>query len=130
KFADEVETLYVVEELEPFMEEQIKAAGIDCIGKERITNIWELNPGIVEKSLFEEEKPTIEYDESVVVNRPPTLCAGCPHRAFFYELGKRKDLMIPGDIGCYTLGGAPPLKAMDTCICMGASVSLGHGFEK
>lgn len=130
KFADEVETLYVVEELEPFMEEQIKAAGIDCIGKERITNIWELNPGIVEKSLFEEEKPTIEYDESVVVNRPPTLCAGCPHRAFFYELGKRKDLMISGDIGCYTLGGAPPLKAMDTCICMGASVSLGHGFEK
>ncbi|MBW4828509.1 MAG: indolepyruvate ferredoxin oxidoreductase subunit alpha [Clostridiaceae bacterium] len=130
KFADEVETLYVVEELEPFMEEQIKAAGIDCIGKEKITNIWELNPGIVEKSLFEEEKPTIEYDESVVVNRPPTLCAGCPHRAFFYELGKRKDLMIPGDIGCYTLGGAPPLNAMDTCICMGASVSLGHGFEK
>ncbi|MBU5294360.1 indolepyruvate ferredoxin oxidoreductase subunit alpha [Anaerosalibacter bizertensis] len=130
KFADEVETLYVVEELEPFMEEQIKAAGIDCIGKEKITNIWELNPGIVEKSLLEKEKPTIEYDESVVVNRPPTLCAGCPHRAFFYELGKRKDLMIPGDIGCYTLGGAPPLKAMDTCICMGASVSLGHGFEK
>ena len=130
KFADEVETLYVVEELEPFMEEQIKAAGIDCIGKEKITNIWELNPGIVEKSIFGEEKPTIEYDESIVVNRPPTLCAGCPHRAFFYELGKRKNVMIPGDIGCYTLGGAPPLNAMDTCICMGASVSLGHGFKR
>lgn len=130
KFAEEVEILYVVEELEPYIEAQIKAAGIDCIGKDKIPNIWELDPEIVAASLFEEERPTIEYDKSIVVNRPPTLCAGCPHRGFFYALSKRKNAMITGDIGCYTLGGAAPLNAMDTTICMGASVSLGHGAKK
>ncbi|MCF6464047.1 indolepyruvate ferredoxin oxidoreductase subunit alpha [Clostridium sp. Cult1] len=130
KFAEEVEILYVVEELEPFMEEQIKAAGIDCIGKDKIPNIWELNPEIVEKSLLEKDRETIDYDKSIVVNRPPTLCAGCPHRGFFYQLSKRKNVMISGDIGCYTLGGAAPLNAMDTTICMGASVSLGHGAKR
>jgi indolepyruvate ferredoxin oxidoreductase alpha subunit len=130
KFAKEVEVLYVVEELDPYLETQIKAAGIDCIGKDKIPNIWELDPEIVAASLLEEEKPTIEYDKSVVVNRPPTLCAGCPHRGFFYALSKRKNAMITGDIGCYTLGGAAPLNAMDTTICMGASVSLGHGAKK
>lgn len=130
KFADEVETLYVVEELEPFIEDQIKAAGIQCIGKDKIPIIWELNPEIVEKGIFGTEKEVIDYDKSIVVNRPPTLCAGCPHRGFFYQLSKRKNTIISGDIGCYTLGGADPLKAMDTTICMGASVSLGHGMEK
>lgn len=130
KFAEEVEILYVVEELEPFMEEQIKAAGIDCIGKDKIPNIWELNPEIVEKSLLQKDRETIDYDKSIVVNRPPTLCAGCPHRGFFYQLSKRKNVMISGDIGCYTLGGAAPLNAMDTTICMGASVSLGHGAKQ
>ncbi|QQY80114.1 indolepyruvate ferredoxin oxidoreductase alpha subunit [Keratinibaculum paraultunense] len=130
KFAEEVETLYVVEELEPFIEEQVKAAGIDCIGKDKIPNVWELNPEIVEKSLLGKEREVIEYDKSIVVNRPPTLCAGCPHRAFFYELSKRKDTIITGDIGCYTLGGAEPLNAMDTTICMGASISAGHGMER
>lgn len=130
KFAKEVDTLYVIEELEPFMEEQIKAAGIPCIGKEKITNIWELNPEIIEKGLFETERELIDYDKSTIVNRPPTLCAGCPHRGFFFELSKRKDTIITGDIGCYTLGGAAPLNAMDTTICMGASISLGHSMEK
>ena len=130
KFSEEVETLYVVEELEPFMEEQIKAAGINCIGKERIPNTWELNPDIVKKSLSGVENHTIDYDKTIAVGRPPTLCAGCPHRAFYYQLSKRKDTMITGDIGCYTLGGAPPLNAMDTCVCMGASVSMAHGAKK
>jgi len=130
KFAEEVDTLYVVEELEPFMEEQIKAAGIDCIGKSKIPNIWELNPDIVKKSLLDTEKQTIDYDKTITVGRPPTLCAGCPHRAFYYELSKRKNVMITGDIGCYTLGGAAPLNAMDTIICMGASVSMAHGAKK
>ncbi len=130
EFAEEVEILYVVEELEPFIEEQIKAAGIDCIGKDKIPNIWELNPEIIEKALLDKEREVIEYDKSIIVNRPPTLCAGCPHRAFFYELSKRKDTIITGDIGCYTLGGAEPLNAMDTTICMGASVSAGHGMER
>ncbi|MBZ2174884.1 indolepyruvate ferredoxin oxidoreductase subunit alpha [Schnuerera sp. xch1] len=130
KFAEEVDTLYVVEELEPYLEDQIKAAGIDCIGKDKIPNIWELNSEIVATALLEEEKSIIDYDKSKVVNRPPTLCAGCPHRGFFYGLSKRKDVMITGDIGCYTLGGADPLGAMDTTICMGASISVGHGAKK
>ena len=130
KFAEEVETLYVIEELEPYLETQIKAAGIDCIGKDRIPNIWELNPEIVAATLLEEETPVIEYDKSKVVARPPSLCAGCPHRNFFYALSRKKNVMITGDIGCYTLGGAPPLNAMDTTICMGASISVGHGAKK
>lgn len=130
KFAKEVDTLYVVEELEPFMEEQIKAAGINCIGKDKIPNTWELNPDIVEKSLLGTEKTTIDYDKTIAVGRPPTLCAGCPHRGFYYELSKRKNVMITGDIGCYTLGGAEPLNAMDTVVCMGASISMAHGAKK
>jgi len=130
RFADQVETLYVIEELEPFIEEQIKAAGIDCIGKEKIPGIGELSPDIISKVLLGEERQVIEYDKSEVVDRPPTLCAGCPHRAFFYELSKRKNVMITGDIGCYGLGGMDPLNAKDTCICMGASISMGHGAQK
>lgn len=130
KFAEEVDTLYVVEELEPFMEEQIRAAGINCIGKDKIPNTWELNPDIVEKSLLGTVKPTIDYDKTMAVGRPPTLCAGCPHRAFYYELSKKKNTMITGDIGCYTLGGADPLNAMDTVTCMGASISSAHGAKK
>ncbi len=129
-FAKEVGTLYVVEELEPFMEEQIKAAGIACIGKEKIPNIWELNPDIIAKALLGEARPVIDYDPSVVANRPPTLCAGCPHRGFFYELAKLKNVMSTSDIGCYSLGGAEPLNAKDTTICMGASISMGHGAQK
>jgi len=129
-FAEQVETLYVVEELEPFMEEQIRAAGIRCIGKDKLPNTWELNPDIVEKSLFGTERTIIDYDRSVAVKRPPTLCAGCPHRAFYYELSKKKNVMITGDIGCYTLGGMAPLNAMDTVICMGASISSAHGAKK
>lgn len=130
KFASEVETLYVVEELEPYLENQIKAAGINCIGKDKIPNIWELNPEIVSTAIFGEEKQVIDYDKTKVVGRPPTLCSGCPHRGFFYELSKKKNVMITGDIGCYTLGGAAPLNAMDTTICMGASISVGHGAKK
>ena len=80
--------------------------------------------------MLEEKPEIIEYDKSKIANRPPTLCAGCPHRGFFYGLSKRKNVMITGDIGCYTLGGAAPLNAMDTTICMGASISLGHGANK
>jgi len=129
-FAKEVETLYVVEELEPFMEEQMKAAGIECIGKEKIPNVGELNPDIIAKSLLGEERKTIDPLPDKVVGRPPTMCAGCPHRGFFYELSKKKNIMVTGDIGCYTLGSAAPLNAMETCICMGASISLGHGAQK
>jgi indolepyruvate ferredoxin oxidoreductase alpha subunit len=129
-FANEVETLYVIEELEPFIEEQIKAAGISCIGKAKIPNVDELTPDIIAKALLGQAVSVIEYDSSIVANRPPTLCAGCPHRGFFYELSKLKNVMITGDIGCYGLGGNDPLNAKDTCICMGASISMGHGAQK
>ncbi len=129
-FAAEVDTLYVIEELEPYMEEQIKAAGIPCIGKEKIPAIGELTPDIVAKSLKGDQISCVEPDMTLVVGRPPLLCAGCPHRGFFYELSKLKNLMITGDIGCYSLGGNEPLNAKDTCICMGASVSMGHGVQK
>ena len=125
-FAARVETLYVIEELEGFMEEQIKAAGIPCIGKEKVSNMYELNPARLREMLFgvrpETKKPEVE-----AVPRPPALCPGCPHRGFFYVMSKQKDAIITGDIGCYTLGSAPPLTAMDTCICMGAGFSAGAG---
>ena len=130
KFADQVETLYVIEELEPFMEEQIKAAGIKCIGKEKIPNIGELNPNIIAKALLGIEPVLIDFSSKDIPNRPPVLCAGCPHRGFTYELSKIKNVMITGDIGCYSLGGAEPLNAKDTTLCMGASISMGHGAQK
>ncbi|WIF94287.1 indolepyruvate ferredoxin oxidoreductase subunit alpha [Caminicella sporogenes] len=129
EFANQVETLYVIEELEPFIEEQIKAAGIKCIGKEVIPRVGELNPDIIAKAILGKERETIKFDESKLVGRPPTMCAGCPHRGFFYVLSKKKNIMVTGDIGCYTLGSAEPLNAMDTCICMGASISTGHGAQ-
>ena len=128
-FAAKVETLYVVEELEPFMEEQLKAAGIACIGKQLIPPMYELNPEIVRRSIFGTE-PQVAQLELDMVARPPALCPGCPHRGFFYVLSKRKDFVITGDIGCYTLGYAAPLSAMDTCACMGGGFSLGMGMAK
>ncbi len=129
EFAGKVDKLYVVEELEPYMEDQIKAAGIDCIGKAVIPNMGELDTDRVRKGVFGEENPTIKT-ETQAPGRPPTLCAGCPHRGFFYSLSRRKDIMVTGDIGCYTLGSAEPLFAIDTTICMGASISTGHGASK
>lgn len=129
EFAKEVDTLYVIEELEPFMEEQMKAAGIACIGKEKIPNIGELNPDIIAKALLGVEREIIKVDKTAVVPRPPIMCAGCPHRGLFYVLSKKKNVMVTGDIGCYTLGSAEPLNAMDTCICMGAGISSGHGAQ-
>ncbi|MFZ5967350.1 MAG: indolepyruvate ferredoxin oxidoreductase subunit alpha [Bacillota bacterium] len=130
EFAENVETLYVIEELEPFMEEQIKAAGIACIGKEKIPNMGELNPEIVAKVLLNEERPVIDYDSSALVRRPVSFCPGCPHRGFFYELGKKQKVMITGDVGCYGLSGLDPINVKDTCLCMGASISMGHGAQK
>lgn len=129
-FAKEVDTLYVIEELEPFIEEQIKAAGIDCIGKEKIPNVGELSPGVIAEALLGEGFDIVDYDKTIVPGRPPTLCAGCPHRGLFYELGKLKNVVFSGDIGCYGLGGAEPLTAKDLSICMGSSISIGHGAQK
>ena len=126
EFAGKVKTLYVIEEMDPYMENQIKAAGITCIGKECIPEFDELNPDIVRSAIFGTEREILK-SETQAVMRPPTLCAGCPHRGFFYALKKKKNVMVTGDIGCYTLGSAPPLSTMDTCFCMGGSISAGHG---
>ncbi len=129
EFAGKVKTLYVVEELEPYIESHLKEAGIACIGKAVIPNQNELDTDRVRKAVFGIQAKTITTDTQVP-GRPPTLCAGCPHRGFFYSLSKRKDVMVTGDIGCYTLGSAEPLFAIDTTICMGASISTGHGASK
>lgn len=129
EFASKVEKLYVIEELEPFMEEQIRAQGIECEGKKYTGKLYELNPELVKSRIFGEEA---EFKKLGVqaVGRPPALCPGCPHRGFFYVMGKRKDSVICGDIGCYTLGANKPLGAIDTVICMGAGFSLAHGMAK
>ncbi|MHB9025193.1 MAG: indolepyruvate ferredoxin oxidoreductase subunit alpha [Armatimonadota bacterium] len=126
-FAAQVETLYVVEELDPFFEEQIRAAGIPVIGKERFSIFGELTPAMVAAGLGVGE-PALAAASDLPI-RPPSLCPSCPHRAVFTIL-KRLGLTVSGDIGCYTLGVAPPLQAMDTCICMGASIGVAHGLEK
>ncbi|NLY37316.1 MAG: indolepyruvate ferredoxin oxidoreductase subunit alpha [Tissierellia bacterium] len=130
RFIHSHNTVYVVEELEPFMEEQIKAAGLKVIGKELLSNIGEFNPDIIREKLLGEVAQSIKPNPELLIGRPPILCAGCPHRGFFYELGKRRNVIITGDIGCYTLGGAPPINATDSVICMGASISMGHGAKK
>jgi len=126
EFAGKVEKLYVIEEMDPYIENHLKMAGISCIGKEIIPEMDELNTDIVRNAVFGTSTETLQSEKAAVV-RPPSLCAGCPHRGFFYALKKKKDIIITGDIGCYTLGSAAPLSAMDTCICMGGSISAGHG---
>ena len=130
EFASKVDKIYVIEENDSFIEEQLKANNIECHGKDVFPSYGEMTPDVIRKSVFGKMNDTIEYNKDLVVNRPPGLCAGCPHRGFFYELGKRKNVMVTGDIGCYTLGFAPPYNAMDTVVCMGASLSAGHGAQK
>jgi indolepyruvate ferredoxin oxidoreductase alpha subunit len=129
-FSQKVKTLYVIEELEPFMEDQMRAAGIACIGKEKIPMVGELSPDVIEAALLGKKSEFLSVSADKIVPRPPTLCAGCPHRGFFYGLGKKKNLVVTGDIGCYTLGFAEPLNAIDSVHCMGASISMGHGAQK
>jgi indolepyruvate ferredoxin oxidoreductase alpha subunit len=129
-FAKQVKKLYVIEECEPYMEEQIHAAGISVVGKDILPNIGELSSAIIRRSLLGKYTEIINTDESKLPPRPPVLCAGCPHRGVFYELSRRKNLFISGDIGCYGLGAMPPLSSMDTVFCMGASISGGHGAAK
>ena len=129
-FTEGKEKIYVIEETEPFMEEQVKALGIDCTGRDKLTGCGELSTRLLKKELLGEEETLIETDPDELVGRPPALCAGCSHRPVFYDLGKRKDIVVSGDIGCYGLGAMPPLNGVDTILCMGNSVSAGHGMAK
>lgn len=127
-FAGSVDHLYVVEELDPFLELHIKAMGIPCHGKDLIPDQGELNTAIVRKSVALASGPEL-FAPVVLPMRPPNMCAGCPHRGIFYNLSRMK-VFVSGDIGCYTLGFLPPLSAMDSCVCMGASVGIAHGMAK
>ncbi len=125
-FAKKVKKLYVIEELEPFMEETLKAAGIACEGKSIFSLQGELSVLKIAAAFGKEQTAQVPMQ---VPARPPVMCAGCPHRGVFYVLNKLK-LTVNGDIGCYTLGAVAPLSAVDTVVCMGASVGMAHGFKK
>lgn len=136
QFSAQVETLYVVEELEPYLEEQIRMLGIKVIGKELFPVTGEFSQGLVRRKFVEAgvlpELPQAQDLTSGLPQappRPPVLCPGCPHRGVFYTLQRLK-LAVTGDIGCYTLGGLPPLEGIDTCVCMGASIGMAHGIDK
>lgn len=126
-FAKEVETLYVVEELEPIIEEQVKSWGIHITGKEIFSVQGELSVRKIGAAIANVEQKL--RTPETLPGRPPVLCPGCPHRGMYYVMKKLK-LHAAGDIGCYTLGALPPLEGIDTCVCMGASVSMAHGIEK
>lgn len=127
EFASKVETLYIVEELEPVIEEQVRSWGIKAIGKEIFTVQGEYSANMLRRAILGQELDLEEPAE--VPARPPILCPGCPHRSVFSVLKKLK-MHSAGDIGCYTLGAVAPLGVVDTTVCMGASISNLHGMEK
>ena len=127
-FAKKHDRVVVIEELDPVIENFCKSIGIKVEGKELFPICGEFSQSIVAKALGMEDKPFTASDDVIPV-RPPVMCAGCPHRGLFYTLSKKK-ITVLGDIGCYTLGMAQPLSAIDSVLCMGASVSGVHGFNK
>jgi indolepyruvate ferredoxin oxidoreductase alpha subunit len=127
EFAAKVDTLYIFEELEPVIEEQVKSWGIKCIGKEIFTRQGEYSANLLRTAVLGQKLDIV--DAANVPARPPILCPGCPHRSVFSVLNKMK-IHAAGDIGCYTLGAVAPLNVIDTTICMGASISSLHGMEK
>ena len=127
-FAATVKRLVVIEELDGVIETHCKSIGVNVEGKELFTNIGEFSQKTIAKAFGLEDKAH-ETIETAVPLRPPVMCAGCPHRGMYYTLAKNK-ITVLGDIGCYTLGAQPPLSAIDSTLCMGASVSGIHGFNK
>ena len=127
-FAKKVETLYVIEELDPFIEEHVKALGIEVKGKDVFSLLGEYSQTLIKKVVLGEKVENLTCDK-VLPKRPPVMCAGCPHRGTFYVLNKL-GVTVSGDIGCYTLGAVAPLASVDTTICMGASISAAHGMVK
>ena len=128
-FAKTVDKLYVIEELDPFIEEHCKALGVEVIGKDAFTLLGEYTPAMIKKAVLGENAPEFAEISETIPQRPPVLCPGCPHRATFFVL-KKLGLVVSGDIGCYTLGAAAPLSSVDTTVCMGASVSAALGMAK
>jgi indolepyruvate ferredoxin oxidoreductase alpha subunit len=130
KFCSQVQEVVVIEENDAYLEEAVLTLGFPVRGKNALPHYGELMPEVIRRAFLGETKPLIPYDAGRVVPRPPGLCTGCPHRGFFYELGRRKDVVVSGDIGCYALGFAEPYNAMDFNMCMGGAFSVGHGAQK
>ncbi len=129
EFASKVDKIYVIEELDPFIEDYCKSIGIEVTGKEIFTLLGEYNPQMIKKAILGTDAPeSIKINESIPV-RPPVMCPGCPHRGMYYVL-KKLGLKVCGDIGCYTLGALAPLSSVDYCVCMGAGIGMAHGMEK
>ncbi|MFI3324567.1 MAG: indolepyruvate ferredoxin oxidoreductase subunit alpha [Clostridia bacterium] len=126
-FAKDLDTVYVIEELDDIIETHCKKIGVDVIGKDLFPKVGEFNQKILAKLLKNEEVKGLTFDGDIPI-RPPVMCCGCPHRGVFYTL-KKLGVYVSGDIGCYTLGASAPLSAMDACICMGASISALHGYN-
>lgn len=126
-FAARVDKLYVIEELDDFIESHCRKIGLNPIGKEIFSKCGEFSQKTVREKIIGESTDCVCLDEALPV-RPPVMCCGCPHRGLFYALKKLK-VYVSGDIGCYTLGASAPISMMDTCVCMGASVSALHGFN-
>ncbi|MBO7289084.1 MAG: indolepyruvate ferredoxin oxidoreductase subunit alpha [Clostridia bacterium] len=129
EFASKVEKVYVIEELDPFIEDFCRSIGIDVIGKEIFTLLGEYNPQMIKKAILGIDAPEFVKAEENIPVRPPVMCPGCPHRGMYYVL-KKLGLTVCGDIGCYTLGALPPLSSVDYCVCMGAGIGMAHGMEK
>lgn len=127
-FAAKCKKVYVLEELDPFIEEHCKQNGIEVIGKDAFTLQGEYSQSLIKQVILGETDESVKTDLEIPA-RPPVLCAGCPHRGLYYAL-KKLNVTVSGDIGCYTLGALAPLAMMDTCVCMGASVSALHGRNK
>ncbi len=127
-FCAKYKKVYVIEELDDIIETHCKKMGLDVVGKELFGYIGEFSQALIAEKLLGVKAESSAFDGNVPV-RPPVMCAGCPHRGLFYCLSKNK-ITVSGDIGCYTLGASAPLAAMDTTICMGASISALHGFNK
>ena len=127
EFASKVKKLYIIEELDPVIENHVRALGIEVIGKELFSPLGEFSQQTIAAAFGLDKKECVTAD-AFIPNRPPMMCAGCPHRGMFYTLAKNK-ITVLGDIGCYTLGAVPPLNALDSTLCMGASVSGLHGFN-
>lgn len=127
-FAAKVGKVYVIEELDPIVETHCKNIGVDVIGKDKFSILGEFSQKSIEEAFEMADKTVFSLDTEIPV-RPPMMCSGCPHRGMYYVLAKNK-ITVLGDIGCYTLGAAPPLNALDMTLCMGASVSGIHGFNK
>ena len=127
-FAAKVEKLVVVEELDDIIEQQVRAMGLAVSGRDILPGIDEFSQNLVAKAFGKERQQGVKLSDAIPP-RPPVMCAGCPHRGMFYALKKRKCTVL-GDIGCYTLGAVPPLGAIEMTLCMGASISASHGFNK